>query len=304
VHLIEPRTLTANATLKINGGSYMTNPCSDPVDALAPGEIHLWLALYERCSDERLLGLRRELLNGAEREQESRFCFAADRRQYVCTRALVRRVLSRYTAVDPADWVFTRNAYGRPEIAHPRALAGDLSFNISHTRGLIVLAVARHGALGVDVENIATRAAALDIAERFFAPEEVAALTAVPPHQQHNRFFEYWTLKEAYVKARGMGFSLPLDQFSFHYPDNRAVAISIRPELTDDPARWQFWQIQPTPQYLVAVCAERSAVQPARLIVRVADPESSATPISPTLLRASQQSVFLRCSDRDRWLEG
>jgi malonyl CoA-acyl carrier protein transacylase len=237
--------------------------------SLPPGEIHLWLADYAAIDDERLHAAYRELLDPAEREQEPRFYFARDRRRYLVTRALVRTVLSRYADVDPAAWVFTPNAYGRPEIAN--AGVAGLSFNISHTHSMIVLGVTRDRALGVDVENARAREVSLDIARHYFAPDEVAALATVPEHGQQERFFEYWTFKESYIKARGMGLSLPLDKFSFHYPDERGVALSIHPELADDPSRWDLWQFRPEPGYLVAVCAERGP-EPPRVVIRRAVP--------------------------------
>ena len=254
---------------------------------LAPDEIHLWLAFYDQIDDEHLHAAYRSLLNAAEREQEPRFYFARDRRRYLITRALVRTVLSRYTPVDPAEWMFSTNAYGRPEIANPEAAEAGLSFNISHTHSLIVLGVTRGRALGVDVENFRAREVSLDIADHYFAPQEVTALSAVPAHEQQYRFFEYWTFKESYIKARGMGLSLPLDKFSFHYRDDRAVDIAIHPELADDAARWQFWQFRPSPDYLVAICAERNGGPSPRLVVRQAVPMLNETPIRPQFLRVS-----------------
>ena len=254
---------------------------------LTPDEIHLWLVFYDDIADERLQFAYRQLLDTAEREQEPRFYFARDRRRYLVTRALVRTVLSRYVAVDPTEWMFSTNAYGRPEIVNPPARDACLSFNISHTHSLIVLGVTRRRALGVDVENVCTREISIDIADRYFAPEEVAALRAAPPRQQQYRFFEYWTFKESYIKARGMGLSLPLDKFSFHYPDDHAVEIAIHPELDDDSARWQFWQFLPTPEYLVAICAERVGAQSPSLVVRHAVPLRSERRCAIEYLRVS-----------------
>jgi 4'-phosphopantetheinyl transferase len=239
----------------------------DSLLSLPPGEIHLWLASYDEIADERLHTAYRELLDLGEREQEPRFYFARDRRRYLVTRALVRTVLSRYVPLRPGQWSFSANAYGRPQIVNPEGREAGLSFNLSHTHGLIVLGVTRGGELGVDVENIRARQVSIGIADRYFAPEEVLALRAAPVQQQQYRFFEYWTFKEAYIKARGMGLSLPLDKFSFHYPDDGAVEIAIQPELNDDPTRWQFWQFRPGDEYLMAICAERVDA-PSRLVVR------------------------------------
>lgn len=253
---------------------------------LGSDEIHLWLADYERIADERLHAAYRELLDEAEKAQEPRFYFARDRRRYLVTRALVRTVLSRYAPVAPAEWMFANNQYGRPELH--QAQAGDLTFNISHTHSMIVLGVTRKRALGVDVENVRAREVSLDIARHYFAPPEVEALGLVPQDEQQFRFFEYWTFKESYIKARGMGLSLPLDKFSFHYRDERAVHIAIHPELADDANRWQFWQFRPSPEYLVAVCAERSGAESPRVVVRHAVPMLDETPVTPQFLRVSQ----------------
>ena len=242
------------------------------VISLTPSEIHLWLAFYDGITEQNLHSVYRELLNPAEREQESRFYFARDRLRYLVTRALVRTVLSRYAPIRPEDWVFSTNAYGRPEIVNEQARDTGLSFNISHTHSLITMGVTKRRALGVDVENFLAREVSLDIADRFFAPQEVAALAATPQRQRQYRFFEYWTFKEAYIKARGMGLSLPLDKFSFHYPNDRAVEIAIDPELADESRRWQFWQFRPTPEYLLAICAERVGAQSPSLVVRQAIP--------------------------------
>ncbi|MEJ7807619.1 MAG: 4'-phosphopantetheinyl transferase superfamily protein, partial [Telluria sp.] len=146
--------------------------------------------------------------------------------------------------------------WGRPEIAVHHDLPG-LHFNLSHTHGLIALAVSTQRMLGVDVENVAVRTPSAGIAEHYFSPTEVAALATLPPALRGERFFEYWTFKESYIKARGMGLSLPLDRFSFHFPDAHQVHLAVDADLDDDARNWQFWQCRPTPDHLLALCAER-----------------------------------------------
>lgn len=260
----------------------------DSLISFSSGEIHLWLASYDEITDERLHAAYREVLDDGEREQEPRFYFARDRRRYLVTRALVRTVLSRYLPLGPAAWSFSTNAYGRPEIANALGRDAELSFNISHTHSLIVLGVTCRCALGVDVENIRAREVSIGIADRYFAAEEVAALRAAPSHDQQYRFFEYWTFKEAYIKARGMGLSLPLDKFSFHYPDEGGVEIAIHPELGDDPGRWQFWQFRPSDEYLMAICAERVNGRAATVVMRRTVPMVSETVCSLSRLRVSR----------------
>jgi 4'-phosphopantetheinyl transferase len=255
---------------------------------LTSADIHVWLAFYDEINQERLHSVYRELLNAEEREQEPRFYFERDRRRYLITRALVRTVLSRYTSIHPREWIFSANSYGRPEIANAEARDASLSINISHTHSLIILGVTKGRALGVDVENFRERDVSMDVAERYFAPQEVATLNAAPLHEQQYRFFEYWTFKESYIKARGMGLSLSLDKFSFYYPGDSEVGIEIDPELADTSARWQFWQFRPRPGYLIAICAERIEAQSSILVVRETIPMLSEKTFVPEFLRVSR----------------
>lgn len=238
----------------------------------APGtaDIDLWLAYYDLAAD--LAPRLRTLLTEEERAREPRFYFADDRLRYLVTRALVRTVLSRYAPLAPGDWRFAGNGYGRPQIA-PEIVArcpeaADLRFNLSHTRGLIALGVTRGRELGVDVEHLDDRESPLDIADRFFAPVEVEALWQQPESARHVRFFEYWTFKESYIKARGQGLSIPLDRFSIHYPHDAGVRLAIDPTLEDAPERWALWQYRPAGNYLLAVCAERGERPPATVTLR------------------------------------
>ena len=258
--------------------------------AVTPAEIHVWLAFYDQIEDARLLSAYREMLSDEERAQEPRFYFERDRRRYLVTRALARSVLSRYLAIDSRRCTFETNAYGRPSLGNAEAATLGLSFNISHTHSLIVLAVTCGRELGVDVENVVARAAALDVADRYFAPLEVAVLNAAPKEEQHFRFFEYWTFKESYIKARGMGLSLPLDKFGFQYPDDQSVEIAIDTELADDAGRWQFWQFHPTDQYLVALCAERVGENSPAVVARQIVPLLNEQSLTLDFPRASRHS--------------
>lgn len=253
--------------------------------------IDVWLAYYDEIVDARLHSQYRELLTDEERRKEFRFYFADDQRRYLVTRALVRTVLSRYLAIAPADWRFSSNPYGRPEIANVAREECGLCFNISHTRGLIALAVTKHRELGVDVENVAARQVSIDIADRFFAPIEVAELYRVPQQRLQDRFFEYWTFKESYIKARGMGLSIPLGQFSFHYPHERVVHFVIQPELGDDASRWRFWQYRPTAEHLLAICAERREDESPTVTIRKVVPMLMDEELRPELLKSSPSTV-------------
>jgi 4'-phosphopantetheinyl transferase len=160
--------------------------------ALADGDIHLWLSESDEV-DAGLLRVYRGLLNETEREQEQRFHFARDRRRYLVTRALLRSVLSRYVPIEPAQWTFSTNPYGRPHPTNPEALDAGLSFNVSHTAGTIALGVTRFCRLGVDIENFGFRDISLNLARSYFAPHEAKAVAEAPESERRDRFFEYWT---------------------------------------------------------------------------------------------------------------
>ena len=252
-------------------------------------QVRLWCAFYDEIDDDRLLGEYRELLSESERAQEQRFYFADDRRRYLVTRALVRTVLSRHVASDiaPGQWTFVTNAFGRPEIANEHPRAAQISFNISHTKQVILLGIMCGQALGVDVESLHDRSSLLDIADRFFAPCEVQALSALPAGQQQQRFFEYWTLKESYIKARGMGLSIALDQFSFRFPEGGLIELSVDPRQQDTAARWRFWQLWLRDDYLAAVCAQRTYGECPRLVVSETIPLVSEKALTLRPFRAS-----------------
>ena len=224
---------------------------------LTADHIDLWITRADNVTHAGLLQQYQHLLTPTEQQAQQRFYFEKDRHRYLVTRVLLRTVLSQYAPIAPQDWGFHANAYGKPSITNDHPLAHHISFNVSHTDGLVLVGVTKSSALGVDVENLGRRAP-LDAAAHYFSATEAAALAQLPAHLQADRFFQYWTLKESYVKARGMGLSIPLDQFSFDLSTQGQVSLSIDSRLHDSPTRWNLWQLRPTPEHLVAVCAERS----------------------------------------------
>lgn len=227
-----------------------------PTLKLDSNEIHLWLTVPDEIQQPKLLTAYDQLLTEEERAQQQRFRFAKHRHQYLVTRALVRTTLSRYINLEPHLWRFSKNAYGRPEISIPTGLP-PLRFNLSHTEGLIICGVVLTQDIGVDVENIERQGATVEIAERFFSTQEVNDLHLVSELNRQDRFFDYWTLKESYIKARGMGLSLPLEQFTFHISEDQPLRISFAPQLHDNPEQWQFWLLKPTPCHTVAISVRR-----------------------------------------------
>jgi 4'-phosphopantetheinyl transferase len=234
---------------------------------LHPDRINLWCVFYKEISDVGLLNRYRLLLTKEEQHRERRFYFAKDRHRYLVTRALVRTVLSRYAPITPEQWSFTQNANGKPCICNDDLLARKFSFNVSHTDGLIVLGLTAGVELGVDAERVRIRPTLLEAANSFFSREESSAIALLPYHMQHERFFQYWTLKESYVKARGMGLKIPMDAFSFQFLQPNRVRLSIHTQLKDLASRWRFWQFRPSEHHLTAVCAEHCGHPNQRLVL-------------------------------------
>ncbi len=228
--------------------------------------IHLWFAFPDAISDETLLLRYQQLLNDEEKKRWQRFHFARHRHHYLVTRALIRSTLSYYIDIDPADWRFSFNPYGKPEIIS--ALADKpIRFNLSHTDGLVMCAIVLENDIGADIENLQKKHATLKIAEHVFSKQEIEALQNMPEHEQAQRFFEYWTLKEAYIKARGMGLSLPLNQFGFILRENQPVEINFDSRMDDNPEHWQFWQLRPAEHHVAAVAIKSTTPIKYQLVI-------------------------------------
>jgi 4'-phosphopantetheinyl transferase len=223
---------------------------------LHDGIVQIWYSLPETINNPELLSEYRRLMSADERLREKRFRFEKDRHIYVVTRALIRTVLSKYSSIDPCHWQFEENQYGRPELLK-KLNAPSIRFNLSHTSGMVACVVALDRDVGIDVEDLTRETEILELADRFFSQEEAAALRELPREDQTERFFSYWTLKESYIKALGIGLSMPLDRFSFHLERGYPIRISFGSEVAGDPATWQFAQFRLTSRHIVAVSIRR-----------------------------------------------
>ncbi|XXF81085.1 4'-phosphopantetheinyl transferase superfamily protein [Myxococcaceae bacterium GXIMD 01537] len=223
--------------------------------SLPEGEVHVWMVEPEAITEAPLLERYRALLDAGERERHLRFRFEKHRKQFLVSHALVRVVLSHYASRAPEAWSFERSEFGRPEASGEGSQG--LRFNLSHTDGMALCAVTRAADLGADVEDESRSGETVRLAHDFFAAAEVAALRALPESLQRARFFELWTLKEAYLKARGAGLSLPLQQFAFALEPGTMPRISFDPRLEDTPADWQFLPFQASPRHPAALAVRR-----------------------------------------------
>ncbi len=230
--------------------------------------IDLWYAFQSDVS-RALLDRYRSLLAPEELARADRFVFERHRDEYLLTRALVRTSLTRVVPeVAPAAWRFEAGPHGRPHVA-PSVAAGRAvpSFNLSNAGGMVVCALAADGELGVDVEPLAHAGRILEVQEDVFSEHERARLAELSVDERRRHAVALWTSKEAYVKARTIGLSLPLREISVTPPDRLAFA----PGFADQPERWMLSLHDLDSTHLVAVCATRS--EDTRVVLRQTIPE-------------------------------
>lgn len=213
-------------------------------------DLHVWL--IEAIDSSSAREACRAMLSADERQRADRFVFERHRHQYIFAHGLLRLALSEAAPeIAPSDWTFAAGPHGRPFIAAPaRPIA--LHFNLSHTEGCVACVVSGHETVGIDVEELSPRRARMETAQGVFSSDEIASLQGLAPDDFVNRFFDYWTLKESHLKARGVGLRLPLDRFSMRIsPDG--VGIRFDPEIDDDAAKWRFTRSSPSPVHRLAI---------------------------------------------------
>ena len=232
-------------------------PCSD---------VHLWFAAVAELEDPNHSAASWAVLSSSEKQHAARFYFARDRNSFLTSRSLRRHVLSHYVAVEPSQWQFTSNQYGRPRIAFP-LIDEPLEFNSSKSGDLVVCAVTRGISVGVDIERL-DRPVPRGVAESTFAPSETAALDALPCNARSKRFFTHWTLKEAYVKARGLGLSIPLDSVAFTVTDSPHLNGHLESSAANDCDAWRFTVVSPTLSHIAAVCVRQQFGLGTNMVVR------------------------------------
>jgi 4'-phosphopantetheinyl transferase len=258
---------------------------------LPEGDVHLWAAFPDEWAASSRIASARDILDDGEIARMERFRFPGHRHLFLVSHLLVRTALSRYADLPPDAWRFTNDENGKPRI-DPAAGPVSLSFSLAHTAGLAVVALARGIDVGTDCERIGRRMDAEGLSRRFFAREEVAALENLPPGRREERFPLYWTLKEAYVKALGLGLSHPLDSFAFRLTGKSPYRIDCSADDPQGPEKWRFALIEPRRSYVTAVCAASLWNKPFVLRCYRAFPSGESAPLSAAPLGLSAGVVY------------
>jgi 4'-phosphopantetheinyl transferase len=218
-------------------------------DLLISGaEVHVWRVPLD--SPGAVLQPLATTLSFEERARAEKFFFDRDRNAYITARGVLRQLLARYLGRPPSGLRFGYEARGKPFLANP-SRDQPLNFNVAHSRNIALLAFSAGLSVGVDVEFIRTDIASEEIAERYFAPQEVAELRALPPEQRPTAFFLGWTRKESYVKALGDGLQIALASFCVSLTPAQPATLE-----SADSACWTLRNLSPGPGYAGALVAE------------------------------------------------
>jgi 4'-phosphopantetheinyl transferase len=218
--------------------------------------LHLWYAYPQDPSTEAATQACASLLSEDELARWKTFRFDRHRREYLATRTLVRTALSHYHPLPPGEWRFRSNSYGKP-VADPDR---GLRFNLSNSPGLVVCLIARGIEVGVDAEPIEHAERIAELAPQVLSAVELDQLEALTGPEKLDRALSLWTLKEAYVKAKGVGLSLPLNKFSFVFGGVEGIRLELDPCLGDDTAKsWRFCLVEHT-GCRIAIMVERTTV--------------------------------------------
>lgn len=217
---------------------------------LARGEIHVWRGSLEVASHQ--FDEFERTLSVDEISRARRFHFERDRRSFIARRGILRSILATYLESKPSELRFLYNEFGKPRLEVSTDLHG-LSFNQSHSRGQTLIAVAVDRQVGVDIEFIDNSVACNELATRFFARNEIAALEVMPESAKVAGFFRCWARKEAYVKAREKGLSIPLDSFDVSL--NQEKSSSVSGSEDSEVSKWKIEDLDVDSRYACAIAA-------------------------------------------------
>jgi len=231
------------------------SPWRPPPETLVLGhdEVHVWRTSLDRPPPQ-IQSFFHDLA-ADEQAKAARFYFARDREHFIVARGVLRAILGFYLNRTPESLSFCYGSHGKP------ALVGEsdgdaIRFNVSHSHGVALYAITRDREVGIDLERIRFDLPVAEIAERFFSKRDVAMLRSLPTEAQHQAFFRCWTHKEAYIKARGEGLSLPLDQFDLSpAPGEPDTALGTQ-QYPSETSRWSVQDLSPAAGYVAALAVE------------------------------------------------
>ena len=221
-----------------------------PNPDLIDNQVHLWLVRLNLESSR--VACLFDTLSKDERTRAGRYYFRKDQERFIAVRGLLRAILGHYLGQEPASLHLRHGPNGKPYLA-PGGDVLDLRFNLSHSHNLALYAVAQGREVGVDLERVRFDETAMKIATQFFSTRELAALLALSEPARIEAFYKYWTIKEAYLKAKGEGLGGELEKFMVRLEDGRAELLSTTGDKLKDMGNWEIKILMPMPSFVAAL---------------------------------------------------
>lgn len=258
------------------------------VQGAADADVSVWCTDTDACIREADLSRYSALMSPSEVMRNQRFFFERDRLTDLVARALVRTVLGRWLGIRPETICFEAGPRGKPELARDVHRGPRPFFNLTHSQGMVMLAVSNDRPVGIDVE-CTDRKAPLELASRYFMASEARALFELPADMRANRFWALWTLKESLIKACGEGLHVPMDGFGFGFEGEGLLSLSLASHIEKLSLRksWWFGQWRASARHMAALCVDALGGPPASVRVYVTVPLVREQSEVPSFIRTS-----------------
>ncbi len=226
-----------------------------PKIELTSKEIHLWLAPLESMAP--YIGFLQSTLAPDEMERAEHFHYTKDRNCYIATHGLLRKILSRYINISPERIRFQYNIHGKPYLK-PLHNKAELQFNMSHSFDFALYGIAYNDEIGIDIEQISPIPEIDKLMDDYFTVEEKSHFKMLSLNDRIEKFFRYWTLKEAYMKAKGRGLDLSVSQVEVQEESGKFIGLIDVKEKSKETSHWSIYSLSPAAGYAAAAVTKKS----------------------------------------------
>lgn len=222
-------------------------------ELILSNEVHVWRAFLDvtAIEFENLFGF----LSVDEHERARRFHFEKDQRRFIVARGILRKILGDYLGVNPIDICFEYNQFGKPILA-PVPDNDNVCFNISHSDAYALYAINRRKKIGIDIERVRDEVVFMEIAQKFFSQNEINSLESINKNKRAELFFQYWTRKEAFIKARGEGISFPMEKCDVSFINGSSLLPVTLQDNNIDSSGLYVQDLFPGNDYAAAIAVE------------------------------------------------
>ena len=226
-----------------------------PGELTHSNEVHVWRVFLDLTTVE--IESLQGILSDDELARAGRFHFERDQKRFIAARGILRKILGHYLGKNPNNIHFEYTSHGKPILAANPGY-DTLCFNLSHSDAFAVYAITRGRKIGIDIERVRDDIAVEPIARKFFSQDEISSLERIHTDNRSELFFQYWTRKEAFLKARGEGISFPMEQCDVSLMSGSVLSPIILLANTKDSSVWYGQDLFPGHGYAAALAAEGS----------------------------------------------